>query len=294
MMNGTVDDILNECIERLTAGETVEQCLASYPDHAVELEPLLRTSASTMNVAAAITYREEAKQRSRYNFTAAVADRKREAGRGWLGRAIRPSGWRAKLARTAMVALGIVVLGTGTAYGATVASEDSVPGDPLYAVKTLKEDISLRMPKSDLALAKEHAHLSTVRTEEVGSLIDRGKMEQANEHVVTVTYHLNSCAELVGVTVTAHANPLEMPAQPTPTDRGQRIAELVAFYEAEAQHVRNRFERQMRRLPPHRQWGAFLMMQQWELRHRMFLQALLYEGPPVWIVGIDPRDGPAQ
>jgi hypothetical protein len=293
-MNGTVDDILNECIERLAAGETVEQCLASHPDYAVELEPLLRTSASTMNVAATITHREDAKQRSRYNFNAAVADRKREANRGWLGRTIRPSGWRAKLARTAAIALGIVVLGTGTAYGATVASEDSVPGDPLYAVKTLKEDISLRMPKSDLALAKEHAHLATVRTEEIGALIDRGNMEQADRQVVRVTYHLNSCAELVGVTITAHANPLEMPAGTTPTDREQRIAELVAYYEVKAQHVRNRFERQMRRLPPHRQWEAYLMMQQWELRHRMFLQALLHEGPPVWIVGIDPRSGPAQ
>ena len=293
-MNGTVDNILNECIERLAAGETVDQCLASYPDHAVELEPMLHTSAATMNVAATITHREEAKQRSRYNFTAAVADRKREANRGWLGRAIRPSGWRAKLARTAAIALGIVVLGTGTAYGATVASEDSVPGDPLYAVKTLKEDISLRMPKSDLALAKEHAHLATVRTDEIGALIDRGRMEQANNQVVRVTYHLNSCAELVGVTITAHANPLEMPSGTTPTDREQLIAELVAYYEAEAQHVRNRFERRMRRLPPHRQWEAYLMMQQWELRHRMFLQALLHEGPPVWIVGIDPRSGPAQ
>ena len=293
-MNGTVDNILNECIERLAAGETVDQCLASYPDHAVELEPMLHTSAATMNVAATITYRPEAKQRSRYSFTAAVADRKREASRGWLGRAIRPSGWRAKLVRTAAIALGIVVLGTGTAYGATVASEDSVPGDPLYAVKTLKEDISLRMPKSDLALAKEHAHLATVRTDEIGALIDRGRMEQANNQVVRVTYHLNSCAELVGVTITAHANPLEMPAATTPTDREQLIAELVAYYEAEAQHVRNRFERRMRRLPPHRQWEAYLMMQQWELRHRMFLQALLYEGPQGWIVGIDPRGGPPQ
>ena len=293
-MSATVDDVLNECIERLAVGETVEQCLASYPDHAVELEPLLRTSASTMNVAAAITHREEAKQRTRYQFMAAVADRKREANQGWLGRAIRPSGWRGKLARTAIVALGVVVLGTGTAYGATVASEDSVPGDPLYAVKTLKEDISLRMPKSDLARAKEHAHLATVRTEEVGSLIDRGRMEMANAHVVRVTYHLNSSAQLVGVTITAHANPLEMPAGSTLTDREQRIAELVAYYEAKAQHVRNRFERRMRRLPPHRQWEAFLMMQQWELRHRMFLQALLYEGPPGWTVGIDPRTGPPE
>ena len=293
-MSASIDDVLNECIERLAAGESVEQCLASYRDHSVELEPMLRTSAATMNVAAAITYRPEAKQRSRHNFTAAVADRKREANRGWLGRVLGPTGWRGKLARTAAVALGIVVLGTGTAYGATVASEDSVPGDPLYVVKTLKEDISLRMPKSDLARAKEHAHLANVRTEELGALIDRGRMEQANKLVVRVTYHLNSSAQLVGVTITANANPLEMPARLTPRSRQQRIDELVAFYEYEAQRARNRFERRMRRLPPQRQWEAYLMMQQWEMMHRMFLQALLHEGPPVWMVGIDPRSGPAQ
>ena len=293
-MSATVDDVLNECIERLAGGETVEQCLASYPDFAVELEPLLRTSATTMNIAAAITHREEAKQRSRYRFTAAIADREKASKQGWLGRLIGPTNWRVKVARTALVAVGIVVLGTGTAYGATVASEDSVPGDPLYAVKTLKEDISLRMPKSDLARAKEHAHLANVRTEEVGTLIDRGRMEQANAHVVAVTYHLNSCAEIVGVTVTAHANPLEMPAGATTVDREQRVAELVAFYEAEAQRARNRFERRMRRLPPHRQWEAYLMMQQWELMHRMFMQALLYDGPPRWTVGVDPRSGPPQ
>ena len=293
-MSTTVDDILNECIERLAAGETVEQCLASYPDFAVELEPLLRTSAATMNVATAITHREEAKQRSRYKFAAAVADRGKVSKQGWLGRLIGPTSWRVKLARTALVAAGIVVLGTGTAYGASVASEDSVPGDPLYAVKTLKEDISLRMPKSDLERAKEHAHLATVRTEEIGALIDRGRLDHANDHVVSVTYHLNSCAELVGVTVTAHANPLEMPAQPAQTGEQHRLEELIAYYEIEAQRARNRFERRMRRLPPHRQWEAYLMMQQWELMHRLFLQSLLNDGLPGWTVGVDPRSGPPK
>ncbi len=293
-MSASIDDVLNECIERLAAGETREQCLASFPDYAAELDPLLLTSAATVNVAAAIAHRPEAKQRSRYNFTAAIADRKRADERGWLGRLIWPSGWGAKLARTAAIAVGVLVLGTGTAYGATLASEDSVPGDPLYAVKTLKEDISLRMPKSDLARAKEHARLATVRTEEIGALIDRGRMEQANAQVVRVTYHLNSSAELVGVTITANANPLEMPAGMNPTNRARRIAELATFYEIEAQRARNFFERRMRSLPPHRRWEAYLMMQQWEFMHRMFMQALLYEGPPGWTVGIDPKTGPAQ
>ena len=42
------DNILDECLERLLVnGDTVEQCLESYPQHATELEPLLRTAVAT-------------------------------------------------------------------------------------------------------------------------------------------------------------------------------------------------------------------------------------------------------
>lgn len=286
-MGTSFDDILNECIERVSKGEALEQCLASYPDHSVELEPLLRTSAAAMSVAAAITYRPEAKQRSRYKFTSALADRNRAPAGSWLGRVVGPMSWWGKLARIAAVALGIVVLASGTAFGAARAAADSVPGDPLYAVKTLTEDISLRMPKSDMARAKEHAHLANVRTEEIAALIDRGRLEQATELVVRVTYHLNSSAQLVGVTITANANPLEMPSRPTPRNRQHRMAELASFYERDAQPVRTHLERRMRRLPDHQQWAAYIMMQQWEMMNRMFLQALSYDGPSLWPVWID-------
>ncbi len=74
------DNILDECLERiLTKGETVEQCLASYPEHAAELEPLLRTSLVTKN-ALDIKPRPEFKERARYQFRAALQEmeRKRE------------------------------------------------------------------------------------------------------------------------------------------------------------------------------------------------------------------------
>ena len=35
--------LLDECIDRINAGESIDMCLASYPKHARELEPLLRT-----------------------------------------------------------------------------------------------------------------------------------------------------------------------------------------------------------------------------------------------------------
>ena len=42
------DDILNECLDRLLfEGDTVEQCLASYPEQADELKPLLQIAVAT-------------------------------------------------------------------------------------------------------------------------------------------------------------------------------------------------------------------------------------------------------
>ena len=41
-MGKAFNKILDECVDRLNRGETVEDCLAIYPEHAGELEPLLQ------------------------------------------------------------------------------------------------------------------------------------------------------------------------------------------------------------------------------------------------------------
>ena len=65
------ENILDECLERLIKGETVEQCLESYPEQALELEPLLRTAQATRE-ASAIAPRAEFRARARYEFTSAL------------------------------------------------------------------------------------------------------------------------------------------------------------------------------------------------------------------------------
>ena len=46
------DNILDECLERVIKGEDILACLADYPEHATELEPLLKTALDTRNAAA--------------------------------------------------------------------------------------------------------------------------------------------------------------------------------------------------------------------------------------------------
>ena len=74
------DNILNECLERvLTEGETVEQCLASYPDHASELEPLLQTALFDRK-ASAVKPRLEFRDRATHSSSACA----RSGQQWWL------------------------------------------------------------------------------------------------------------------------------------------------------------------------------------------------------------------
>ncbi len=41
-MSKDLDTLLDKCIDRINSGESLEECLASYPEQAKELEPLLR------------------------------------------------------------------------------------------------------------------------------------------------------------------------------------------------------------------------------------------------------------
>ena len=78
------DNILDECLERvLIKGETVEQCLAQYPEHAAELEPLLRTALETKE-AVAIKPRPEFRERASYQFQAALREMESKKSQGFL------------------------------------------------------------------------------------------------------------------------------------------------------------------------------------------------------------------
>ena len=64
-------DILNECLDRILKGETVEQCLRNYPEQAQELEPCCgrRWQPNRLH----IQPRAEFKAQARYEFTVGTA-----------------------------------------------------------------------------------------------------------------------------------------------------------------------------------------------------------------------------
>lgn len=52
MSNPTLQNALNNCIERLASGQTIEQCLTMYPELASELRPLLEAGQASSNLRA--------------------------------------------------------------------------------------------------------------------------------------------------------------------------------------------------------------------------------------------------
>ena len=71
------DRILDECIDRMNRGERMEACLAEYPEHARQLEPLLRAVTQTKAVYS-FSPTAEAKRAARQRFYAAL-DRQRQS-----------------------------------------------------------------------------------------------------------------------------------------------------------------------------------------------------------------------
>jgi hypothetical protein len=181
------ENILDECLERLIKGETVEQCLESYPEQALELEPLLRTAQATRE-AAAITPRADFKARARYEFRSAlhaeVSHKTRSLPalrRGWV---------------VALMVIGILLVSGG---GTALAAGNSMPDSPLYRVKLATERVQLALTPSALGKAQLCAALADRRVAEIIYLANKGDAQQVEDATQRLDERLTTLVELVSV-----------------------------------------------------------------------------------------------
>ncbi len=187
-MNRNFDDILNECLERLGNGESLEDCLKIYPDEAERLAPMLKIAQATRRAASSIEPRTDFKAQALYRLSREMAHPHKSRNRFFR----LP---RAAFATPVLLGMGSLFLVFGGAAGVSAASGGSVPGDPLYPVKTAKEWVLLSMPRSDMARARLQADLAQRREEEIAELAGRGDVDKVqaltkrlNRHLETATY----------------------------------------------------------------------------------------------------------
>lgn len=179
------DNILDECLERLMSGETIEACLAAYPAYAAELEPLLRMAVDAWE-AAAIKPRPEFRDRAGYEFQAAICEMEPVKARSFFG-------W---LPRWAAVVAGVIVVVLLAGTGTVAASANSLPDEPLYQVKLATEAVRLTFITSALGKAELYAKFADERVEEIVRMAEKGKVEQVEKATERMNNQLIAMANL--------------------------------------------------------------------------------------------------
>ncbi len=160
------EQILDECINRLLQGESLEQCLQRYPAQAKQLEPLLQTALDVQE-ASAVEPRPEFKAQAKRQMRSLLHTKKQKRQPARL-----PFfGWMPRWATAVAIALFIVILAGG---GTVTASSNSLPGDFLYPVKLGRENIQLALTFSELGKARLHSEFASRRADEMANLMGRG------------------------------------------------------------------------------------------------------------------------
>ena len=272
-MSQEFSEALNDCLDRLVQGEDVHECLRRYPQQASELEPLLHVALATIRASEEVKPDPEAKARNFMRFSESVQARSARPERrpSWLSFRWLP------LARPIAVGLAsilVFVLGAGVA---TAASSDAVPGEPLYWVKTTKESVEGRLPRSDDGRANYEAALAQVRGKEMSKLVERRQFTRANVAMRRMNDHLVRSARYAGVTVSV--NPVEMPFKPPALIGHTRAERLVQRLEQDREVFRAKVRHILPTLDPQDRRRAEQVFRRTELGYWLLIHSMKTSSP---------------
>ena len=132
--NRPIEDIFDECCEKMLEGQSLEAIIRQYPNHAKELKELL-SLAKMMNNTTSVEVSEHKVMSCLIKVGEEIQRQKENAFSARLSRLFFfPSvAW----ARGFALVLAIVFVSWGTIN----VSASSVPGDPLYLVKLMTEKV---------------------------------------------------------------------------------------------------------------------------------------------------------
>ena len=173
-MADEIQDILQQCLELLREGTSLEECLGRYPEEAEEVEPLLQVAlAAKSEFAPAISPAVRTRVRGRM----LVEWDRRYQRRRWS--------WHVPifLPRWAAVAASVVLVVALSGIGSVAAAGGAVPGDPLYPVKEFREAAQLWFTRSPEARVAMYNRLVKERVEEVRTLAAR---EQTRSNAISL------------------------------------------------------------------------------------------------------------
>lgn len=200
-MNAEFETILDECLDRVRSGESLENCLSAYPQYANQLRPLMEIGgelqrlplpqgrpadieAGRMRMLAAL---EQKKSRQAAESFAESGENHDQGVSFWtfpryaqrVLQHIRTiftqkesNDMKLAVRATLVTLLMVLIIGTPVAFAAT---SSSLPGDTLYPVKLSYEGLRLRLASNDEARQELEREFQDERRQEVESLMSLGR-----------------------------------------------------------------------------------------------------------------------
>lgn len=181
-----IEDILDKCLERIFKGESVSDCLRTYPEQAPELEPLLKTSFALMHKSPAVQSTPEFRAKARSQLQRMLCARSEKVGK-WA----RVPIWHRKWAVAMAAILVVIFVGTGT----VVASGNASPDKPLYPVKLAVEQVRLTLAFSDMSKAKLHIEFAERRASEIAEMARQAQGDRIPALTERLAGHLDKVYE---------------------------------------------------------------------------------------------------
>lgn len=177
--------VLDECLDAIRQGETVETCLARYPRHASRLKPLL-TLAEKVRRTPSVPPRPWAQATAWSAVRQRAADLR--AGKRRAASIQVSFGWLKPMA----VAFALL-LAIGATSGATAfASQDALPNETLYPVKLFTEDVHVWLTFDETTKADVLLDQSDERMHEIAALVSHS--EDIPENVLSALQDRNERA----------------------------------------------------------------------------------------------------
>ncbi len=211
-MSKKLENIFNECLERILRGESVEDCLKSYPKEANKLESLLRIASLIHKDATLVRPRSSFKEQTRLNLRGAFLYARRQ-------RQPRPKtgislwDWQRRWAWAVAIILIVLVISAST----TAASAQALPGEPLYSVKLASEQVRLALAFSNISKAELQAQFAEVRAAEIAALVRQGKTAHITKTAQRLTNHLEKTEYYAAMIMPVKPETKEAPPLPLPT-----------------------------------------------------------------------------
>ena len=180
------NDILDECLDRLMfKGDTVEVCLADYPQYASELKPLLETSLITSQISS-LEPDQEFKTKARNELFTVLRESEEKRSRSLFSFGRQPR-WASIVAIVATL-----LIATG---GTAAASISSMPDDFLYPVKRATEQVQLAFSFTNLGKAEAYARMANRRVEEIVYMANENDIDEIEVLASSLDSNLNNIAE---------------------------------------------------------------------------------------------------